>query len=913
MTIDFEKYKYSLQAYLALKGYDVKINPMFCFSPDHSNTDTPSMQIHDDGFKCHSCGIHGDIYDACGLITGLTDKKEQYRDVEQTLGFAPLQAAVKKDPDFTPDPKAVKEVNNYLKNHGGREKGVKHFLKQRGYNDEIIGKLAKSYAYWPGLDQAERSISLKTLEKAGLYNPEKEYHAYHNAGAIIRLGSGYKLMFYKNDKCEKRNSRSAKTFPCPPVDELPEEIILTEAETSALSMRSVGFENVFSTGGTNGITKNNAHLLKNVKKIIFCFDGDNKGRYHSGIDEHLIDKKTGNKSQPKTAIQKIIESGCIAAIHTVRLAENSDPDDYVREGKIGGLQYLIDHAEPVTTVTNKPLEEPEQSPEEEKDNLPFRFMGYDDKAYYILPKNQNVPLKINRGDTSLKNWMHETADEDWWFQRFNMETETKEGELKTVFDKSAALHWFRQENYKVGIYDASRLKGIGAYKDGDQIILNTGRDVVTCSGETIDYTDWDGDNIYTRSKRHFKLKANPWKIEDGKNLWNQINTFSFEKRMDKIAVAGYVVMAPFASALWRRPALWLTAKKGTGKSYLMEEIIVPAVGGGSFALFTEGTATEAFLRQMTKTDSVPIVIDEFEAKDKKEKMNNERIQDLMRSAYGGNTTGKGSASHEAIEFHLRNMFCFGSINVNISNDGNRSRLHICRMKESRGVCQAPEDFEGLRARTFKLLPKILEDIKIAKHDLMSIGLNNRQADTYSPFLAGAWSLISERSFMNESEDEKILTVFHDAIKDLFGGDGKEDEDRIIERILQQRVRIDSSNERTVAEMLIEKTDMGTLLYTKELERYGMKRFKYKDHGEVLAIALESSDIKKFLEDTAYSDYKEIIQRNQFLVNDSHPVRLLGGLTRCVLLDWKKFHDEYMGNQDEDDNFDNSAGLPDFSC
>jgi hypothetical protein len=74
MALDFYKYKPRLKDYLRQKGVDVSINPTHCFNQQaHSHGDAnPSLQIWDDGFKCHGCGIEGDIYDAVELLEGIT-------------------------------------------------------------------------------------------------------------------------------------------------------------------------------------------------------------------------------------------------------------------------------------------------------------------------------------------------------------------------------------------------------------------------------------------------------------------------------------------------------------------------------------------------------------------------------------------------------------------------------------------------------------------------------------------------------------------------------------------------------------------------------------------------------------------------------------------------------------------------
>ncbi len=920
--LNFDKYKNSFKQYLILNGCDLSTNPSECINPDHTDNDSSSygMQVHDDGFKCHSCNAHGDIYDACGIFKGITDKAEQFKSVELELTGFNMDSdfpEIKKKEVFKPDPESVKKFEAFVRDHKGRSRAVKSFLKKRGYNDIVISKMIKNFGYWPGLDEAEKDISLKDLENTGIYDPKKDFHAWHYSGVVIRLGFGYKLMYYKNDKCEKRNSKSAKTFL--PAEPLKGSVLLTEAETSEKSMSAVGFENVYSTGGTNGITKFNVDLLLQCDDITFVYDGDNSGRYFSGLDEYKIDKKTGEKTKHKRPIDKLWEAGYKGTIHAARLPNSRDGDDMVRENKIDQLKTCISEAELIEpspeSIEEPPVDEnfkfPYSDPEIEEDHsAPFHFLGYDDKAYYVLPKNQQIYLKFSRGETSLKNNIYEAAKEDWWFDKFNMESETKDGMLKTVFDKKEALTWFREQSYKSGIFDEKRIKGVGAHIDGDKILLNTGHDIKICGNGRIAFDKWTGHNFYIRSKRDFKLSNKEWTIEEGKNLWKQINTFSFDKKMDRIAVTGYMVLAPFSSILFRRPGIWISAQRGIGKTFLIDELIIPAVGGDDFPIFTEGLSSEAYIRQSLKKDNVPVVIDEFEAQNQKEIMIIKSVLKLNRSSYGGKTMGKGSASHEAVDFHLRSMFCFGSVNVVMDNDADRSRIHVCRMKESNGICRPPENWEGLRGRTFSQLFKILKDIKICKAIILESGLSNRIADTYSPFLVGTWNLVSDLPFLDKKEpNDKIINYLTEAMNELLGKQSEDDEDRIIERILQEVCTISPSERRTIAKMLdspdVENMNMSAgenryiPAYDETLQNYGIKKMKQRKTGKwVIAIALKSSAISKILADTPFTDYQEILQRNDLIVIESFPTKMAGAQPRCALLDWEKFKDKYLGVDNE---------------
>ena len=83
--MDFSKYKNSLLQYLQYKGIEAQRGLIRCFNPQHEDKN-PSCELFEDHFKCYSCGIHGDIYDAVEILQGITDKAEQFKEIERTFG-----------------------------------------------------------------------------------------------------------------------------------------------------------------------------------------------------------------------------------------------------------------------------------------------------------------------------------------------------------------------------------------------------------------------------------------------------------------------------------------------------------------------------------------------------------------------------------------------------------------------------------------------------------------------------------------------------------------------------------------------------------------------------------------------------------------------------------------------------------
>jgi len=900
--MDFKKYKNSLKYYLQQKGFSTSENPMFCFSPSHTNKNTPACLIYDDNFICESCGIHGDIYDACEILTGIKEKSEQYKEVEKTLKGYNIEPEKKKE-TFNPDIEALKKLIHYMKNHSGRKKGVMAFLKKRGYTDDISNKMYSSFGYWPGFDIAIQEIDKDILKKSGvpLIHPEKKISSWEHSGAIVKLFNGLKLNFYVNDECIKRGTRGCYTFPMPGELPIQGKIILVEAEITALSMHAIGFKNTFSTGGINGLTiKVLKEKLLSMEEIIFAFDGDIAGRKSSGI----IKTEKGDKKKCYPEI--LTKEGFKGIIKIAYLPDEKDPDDLIRENKIDELKKIILEAK----LYNENIKKKKEITCIQKDikEVPFIFLGHDENAYYVIPENQNIPLKIKRGETMIKNWIKEIAPFEWWFKYFQSIDEDE----NVSFNLAGAIAWFRKTSWMIGIYNDEKILGLGVHKDGDNIVFNTGSELYV-NNKIISYTDFKGKNIYCRSKIHLELKGIEWTVKDGTNLIRQLKTFKFERSIDYMVIAGFIAISPFSSILDKRPHIWIAGNSGLGKSTLIDLVIKPGVGKNQ-AIFTEGGLTsEAFFRQECGKDCRVPIIDEFDSHNKYDILTIKNILKLARSCYGGFMAGKGSAEQKSVKYNLKLMFCFASVNVTIDNKAEISRIIICRMKEKNDNEYMKEinNFMGMRLRIFNRIKKLVKYIKSAKELIMNHKYDNRTADTYAPFIAGFWMIISDNEFFDG--DENIQNYILKAIDEIRTSENKNDDERILERIFQERIKIDPSFELTIAEMLNEIiTDMNgikSFKYDSNLRRYGLRRFiyNYKENPddtdttkiESLAIDYNHPALKNILKDTPFQDYKEILQRHKHVLKKSINVHMAGRTTKCIILTWKEIYEEYFKNNDND--------------
>jgi phage/plasmid-associated DNA primase len=356
--LDFEKYKHRFLEYLRLKSIDSHPGLIRCFSPDHEDKN-PSCQISEDGFYCHSlgvCGINGDIYDAIGILEGITERKDQYLFAEKLFDGGPGAVSFRPSPEkkkaeteeeesYIRDTAAESLLEAYLNRNPEKDRMILQFLKTRAtassfgavrdYPADITLELVKHFFYWPGYDIARQEINPDIIRRCGipLTNPNTGKSSWDHSGVIIKLGTGYKLHFYLEGICEKRGTKKCHTFPMPGTIDLEAPVILVEGEMDALSTSAMGIKNVFSTGGTKGLTKPKIKkYLMDVKEVIIFFDADEPGRKSSGLAPIIKGDKIQNIPE------KLLQAGYKGKIKVATLPHDEggsgkDQDGLVVAGK----------------------------------------------------------------------------------------------------------------------------------------------------------------------------------------------------------------------------------------------------------------------------------------------------------------------------------------------------------------------------------------------------------------------------------------------------------------------------------------------------------------------------------------------------------------------------------------------------
>lgn len=951
MQLDFARYRSRLIEYLHITcGVTVQNNVNFrCPLHDDGNSpDRFSAVVRFGSFMtCYGCGFRGDIYDLCEVLTGTVDKVEQYKSVAATFGdllqngtykpYVPPVNQTPAEPPFVPSIYAMTRIDAYL----AEQKDfyldqIAAFFRARKMPENLITACSAQVSYWPGLREVLRDVSPQTLTDAGI--PEK---AFIPQGVIVRLAIGYKLHYLDETGATiKRGSLASKTFPFP---DLPDrQAILCEGELDQISARAAGFDNVRSVGGVNGLRPKDAEALRGYN-VVLAMDNDDAGRKATPKIGEMLEKigiayrAVDWTDQTEKDLDDMVKHGKVDALREM-IEENKEDTNAGKDNRWIDNQGRVSLTESAQNANEGNAEKPDGTPNNGNNrrnesvdsgnsntggvdttqpaddlgpirpsDVPFQFLGFDSTTYYIMPKNQNIPLAIARGEKSIGDKLCEIAPRDWWETLFTKTVYDKQGEPREVFDKESALDWFRAEAFKHGMYDDERILGLGAHMDNGKIMVNTGRAIVSPDGEVTTYEGYQGHNTYCRSKAEIVLGDKPWTEKDGAFLVEQMRTFSFDTEIAYYAIPGFIALAPFASCLYRRPHIFITGARGLGKSFLLQDIIIPLIGRQTiYADAGKGGITEAGLRQTAGADCRTMVIDEFEANKKADLPMVDNILALARTAYGGEKTIKGSSSQKAISFATKMMFCFAAVNVNIQDAATRSRFAICRMGRSNGKAKAIKNPDGLRSRIFYRLPTLRAEIDTCHQMMEDAGFDSREADTYAPLFTGYWIIVSDAPFgdTTRQQDAEMLTAMKEAMSKIRTvGENEVDEEKILARIFQEKVRISADSEKTVAQMLTMVDDMKKMIYDENVQLYGLRRMKVTSAiraqgvlcDEVLAVSAKNDLLSRMLQDTPFTNYKEVLKRNQAVVKSSYPVSIAGQVQSSILLDWQMINELYFAD------------------
>lgn len=496
--------------------------------------------------------------------------------------------------------------------------------------------------------------------------------------------------------------------------------------------------------------------------------------------------------------------------------------------------------------------DPNLTPNSLTKNPHFQCLGYDHGEFYYMPRGQNQ-VKALRQDQHTKSNLLGLAPLDWWENHFP-------GDRGGINLDMAQNALFRA-NERMKVYDIGRIRGRGAWEDDGRAVLHYG-DSLMVDGQMVPLGAIDSHYCYEAAQKiSFDLGNSRLPTNEAHKLFQLCDMLSWEKPINGRLLAGWCVVAPICGALSWRPHIWVTGSSGSGKSWVLENVISMALGKAS--LMVQGSSSEAGIRQKLMADAFPVIHDEAEGEKQADRDLMQKKLELARQASSdtGALIMKGTTSGKAQEFRIRSCFCFASIGVTASQQADNSRISVLSLVKAKDdrfeakikpfwVENITKEFcQGLRARSVFLLKVIRANSEVFSDAVTRLLGSKRTGDQLGALLAGSFALHSEKVLTAE---EAFAWVQQQDWSEHIIQEEQTDERRCLQVIHEHIVKLDASVEMSISEIVCEVADKfcnpeKRKDYIRKLRRLGILV-----DNETYKISNQHTYIAKILEKTPWA-------------------------------------------------------------
>lgn len=539
---------------------------------------------------------------------------------------------------------------------------------------------------------------------------------------------------------------------------------------------------------------------------------------------------------------------------------------------------------------------------------PFRFMGFDDACHYFLPSGSRTIKKIGLGSFS-KSKLLELAPLSYWTQQFVQ---------RKGYDFEAAVDWVIRESEMCGFFRPDSVRGTGIWRDENKIVINNGDYIINGTGKPL--RDFNSKYFYVRSDRKMgRFDGRISTDDEGKNLINLFTAQGFETKIEGWIACGWSLIAPFAGILNWRPHIWITGPTECGKSYLLDNIIIPLCGP-SVETGTGETTAPGIYRSL-KSSSAPVVLDEMEPgddKDSRKRVKQKLVVARNATSDSSATMTMASKSGGVDKFCVRSPFCLSSVVPYLQQQTFENRFSTCRLKKftrvptkkretleimKTGIMDDPGIF---RRRIYNNIETILHNTEIISKIIYNETLENRKAAILSPIFASFFNLTNDGKIDNSDVTRETISGYLNAVKT----DKQEsDEDKLMRYIFDYQVRTQTNENKSIAEMVLDcstETTDNEINYL--LMRNGLKIHNYKGE-KYLAVSQNHQSIHKILENTQYKGtYKEILKRHPASADVTPTVRFAASSSKSIILLWDTVKNIYF-NEAPDEIEESTMEIP----
>jgi DNA primase len=314
-----------------------------------SFTVSPSKQF----YHCFGCGAHGTSIGFLMQFSGL-DFVEAVKELANRAGVQVPEESVRRDaPRSGPDLRELtSRAARFFREQLKQSPQAIAYLKSRGLTGEVAARFGIGYApdEWQGLEKVFDHYDDPVLQTAGLVIKNEQGRLYDRfrdrimfpiqnpQGDVIGFGGrvlGEGEPKYLNSPETPLFEKGRELFGLPQARAALRErdtAIVVEGYMDVVALSQHGVGNAVATLGTATTPTHVQKLLRQVDRIVFCFDGDNAGRKAAWRAlENALESAADNKS-----------------MGFAFLPPEHDPDSLIREQGAAAFNAFIDGATPLS-------------------------------------------------------------------------------------------------------------------------------------------------------------------------------------------------------------------------------------------------------------------------------------------------------------------------------------------------------------------------------------------------------------------------------------------------------------------------------------------------------------------------------------------------------------------------------------
>ncbi len=468
---------------------------------------------------------------------------------------------------------------------------------------------------------------------------------------------------------------------------------------------------------------------------------------------------------------------------------------------------LMDTAEPPEAAPSAPTDEVDDFDTELTRNRYFTILGMNEGRYYVFMHEKQQIMTISKGQINEIGLIELAPLSLFWESYFPKE--------KGGVDVKSAADWFFRTANSRGIYDLRRVRGRGAWRDDGRNVYHHGN-YLTVDGEAMSISSIKSEYVYPAAPKLPSTKVEPLTDAEGKWLAKVAGMVRFTMPGSAALMSGWVMLAPICGALTWRSHIWLTGPAGSGKSTVQGKFCAALLR--DVGQYFSGDSTEAGIRQDLKADALPVLIDEIESNNERDKQRVEAIVGLVRktSTESNMRTAKGTVSGDSQTYKIRSMFCLASINTNLPTKADIDRLTVLSIKKAKEddgglhwkilegelnrIDCDPTISNRLLARALSMMPVILESVNVFRRVAAGKFGTQRDGDQFGTLLAGCWCL--QNSVV--PTDEQALAMFDSYEWAEHTEDHDQDEsEKALTALLSAKIRMPHEGDLTVYELIRE--------------------------------------------------------------------------------------------------------------